>query len=487
MIESLAFARLQRQLHSNHLAMTNKRFCIFLVFLISQPCLSQEQATRHNALIIKNVNVIQMTSPNNVLAGATVILRNGKIEALNHPTPKHAVIIDGKGKWLIPGLIDIHVHIPTDFSTRRKLPAQAPDITFNTQDVMTPFVANGVTTILNLNANTQSFAQRREIEKGKVIGPRMALAALINGGEGSGFIANTPEAGRQAVRDAKAEGYEFIKLYSQLSKETYWAIIDEAAKQELKTVGHIPNAFKGQLRDAFVPHFGMVAHAEEFSKHAAGFNDEEAKRFATMAKENGTWLSPTLIAMVWIASQSRSLDSLRALPELKYVHPLLQSKWLTANSYNRNSTPERAAYFAELVTFHARLVRAFKEAGVPLVAGTDAGTSGVVAGFSLHDEMELLQNAGLTPEEALRSATQLPAQWLGLESEIGAIEAGKQADLVLLDANPLEDVRNSRQIAGVVVNGRWLDKARLKAMLDDLSKRNTAAKEIFDWGQTMAK
>lgn len=467
--------------------MTNKSFFIFLIVLMAQPCLSQEPATQKKVFAIKNVNVIQMTSPNSVLAGATVILRNAKIEALNGTIPKDAVIIDGKGKWLIPGLIDIHVHVPTDFSTRPKRAAQAPDITFNTQDLMTPFVANGVTTILNLKANVQSFGQRTEIEKGGVIGPRMALAALINGGEGSGFIANTPEAGRQAVRDAKAEGYEFIKLYSQLSKETYWAIIDEAAKQELKTVGHIPNAFKGQLKDAFVPHFGMVAHAEEFSKHGEDFSDEEAKRFATMAKENGTWLSPTLIAMVWIANQSHSLDSLRILPALQYVHPLLQSKWLTANSYNRNTTPERAAYFDKLVRFHVQVIQAFKDVNVPLVAGTDAGTSGIVGGFSLHDELELLQKAGLTPEEALRSATLLPAQWLGLESALGTIEAGKWADLILLDANPLKDVRNIRKIVGVVVNGRWLGKTQLKAMLNDLSKRNTAAKEFFDWKKTIAK
>src|SRR5687768_2332153 len=119
--------------------MTNKSFFIFLIVLVSHSCLSQEQALQNKALVIKNVNVIQMTSPNSVLAGATVVLRNSKIEALNGTIPKDAVILDGKGKWLIPGLIDIHVHIPTDFSTRPKRPTQGLDITFNTQDLMTPF------------------------------------------------------------------------------------------------------------------------------------------------------------------------------------------------------------------------------------------------------------------------------------------------------------------------------------------------------------
>lgn len=467
--------------------MKHKIFYIFILISVSPKCHSQEQTIQKRAFVIKNVNVITMTSPNNLLRNATVIIKNSRIDAFNSTIPNDAETIDGKGKWLIPGLIDMHVHVPTDFSVGKKLPTQAPDITFNTQDIMTPFIANGVTTIFNLNANAASFSQRKEVEKGNVIGPRMALAALINGGEGDGRIANTPDDGRQAVRDAKVEGYEFIKPYSRLNRETYGAIVDEAYKQGLKTVGHIPNAFQGKLEEAFVPHFGMVAHAEEFSKHAKDFSDEEAKHFAMLAKENGTWLSPTLVTMVWIANQQHSLDSLKALPALQYVHPLLKSKWLTANNYNRNSTPERAAYSDKMVKFHFQLVRVCKEAGVPIVAGTDAGTSGVVGGFSLHDELELLQEAGLTSEEALSSSTRLPAIWLGLDSEIGTIEEGKLADLILLDANPFDNVKNARKIAGVFVNGQWLDKAKLKAMLTDLSKRNTAAKDKFDWKKTIGK
>jgi hypothetical protein len=128
----------------------------------------------------------------------------------------------------------------------------------------------------------ETFSQKKEVEKGHIVGPKIILAALINGGKGQGRIADSPEEGKLLVRNAKAEGYDFIKLYSKLNTETYSAIIDESNKLGMKTIGHIPNAFQGKLEQAFVPHFGMIAHAEELSKHAKLYNLDEAKIFANV-------------------------------------------------------------------------------------------------------------------------------------------------------------------------------------------------------------
>ena len=432
--------------------------------------------------VIRNVNIIPMTEDNKVIEKATVVIRNKKILSINDSIPVNATIIDGTDKWLIPGLIDMHVHNLADVRMSSNYPTKGATLFMDNQDFMLLYVANGVTTTFELSGRVEHFGQRNEIINGKVIGPRIALAYLVDGGE-SGNTANTPNDGRQTVRLAKQQGYEFIKVYSNLNAETYKAIIDEASKQKMKVIGHIPTIFKGNTKDAFVPHFGMVAHAEEFSSQTDKYTDEVAKEFAKLAKDNGTWVTPNLSNLVYIAKQARSLDSVKNLSSFKYVHPLMQSKWIVSNQYNKGTSPERVAYFDSLVDFHIKLVKEFKNAGVPMVAGTDSGTSGIVWGFSLHDELKLLVDAGLTTNEVLISATRLPAEWLEIDDKIGTVEKGKFADLVLLDDNPLKNINNTKKIAGVFVNGKWVSRKQLDNMLYELAKENDLKKDDFDWNK----
>lgn len=437
----------------------------------------------NNAYVIKNVNIIPMTIDNKIIENATVVIEDKKISSINSDSiPTNVKIIEGTDKWLIPGLIDMHVHNLADIRMSSNYPTKGATLFIDNQDFMLLFVANGVTTAFELNARVEHFGQRNEIINGEIIGPRIALAFLVDGGN-SGNSVNTPSDGRQTVRIAKQQGYEFIKVYSNLNAETYKAIIEEARAQNMKVIGHIPTVFKGNTKDAFVPHFGMVAHAEEFSSQTDKYTNDVAKKFAKLAKDNGTWVIPNLSNLVYIAKQARSLDSVRSLPSFKYVHPLMQSKWIVSNQYNKNTSPKRVAYFDSLVDFHISLVKAFKEAGVPMVAGTDAGTSGIVWGYSLHDELKLLVDAGLTTNEALTSATRLPAEWLEIDDKIGTVEIGKFADLVLLDENPLENINNTRKIAGVFFNGKWIGKEKINIMLSELAKKNNLNKNNFDWNK----
>ncbi|WP_227740411.1 amidohydrolase family protein [Salegentibacter sp. BLCTC] len=313
------------------------------------------------------------------------------------------------------------------------------------------------------------------------------MAALIDGSNAN-MTATTPSDGRQTVRLAKGEGYEFIKVYSQLNIETYKAIIDEAEKQGIKVVGHVPAAFEGKpAEDFFVPHFGLIAHAEELSKQTEEFSFEKAQEYARLAKKNGTWLIPNLSNLVYIAKQARSLDSVLNLKSFKFVHPLMQSKWIESNQYYQGTNAKRIAYFDKLVDFHVKVVKAFKKEGVPMVTGTDAGTSGIVWGFSLHDELKLLVEAGLTNEEALASATRLGAEWLEIDDKIGTIEKGKFADLILLDKNPLKNINNTRKISGVFINGKWIDENKLDDMLSYVEEWNNANKENYNWKEVIRK
>ncbi|MCF8254963.1 MAG: amidohydrolase family protein [Bacteroidia bacterium] len=446
------------------------------------PSTHLEKASKHEELIaIKEVTLLPMTKDGKPIEKATIVIKGNKIISINEPIPSSAKVINGKGKFLIPGLIDMHVHTPTDGHFNATFPTHVASIFKSTQDIMTPYLANGVTTIFELNAMAGHFGQRNEILSGNIMGPRMALAALINGGNGSGRIANTPEEGRVAVRMAKADGYEFIKVYSQLNKETFYAIVEEAKQQNLKVIGHLPKAFKGNTIQAFVTNFGMVAHAEEIYKQLENEESDKLVQILQLAKQNGTWICPTLYVISAIARQSSTLDSLSYLHCLPYVHPLLQSKWLSANNYAKNATPNSITRLHKMMEFNKLLVSLCKEMGIPMVAGTDAGTSGVVWGFSLHEELKLLVDAGLSPMEALSTATRLPAIWLGLEGYLGTIEVGKFADLILLDANPLVDIENTKKIAGVFLNGKWISKQQIKKMLHTLASHNESLKNKYNW------
>lgn len=430
-------------------------------------------------LAIEHVTVIPMAGPHSI-RDATVVIRDGRIATIEPARTAEVTPdmhrIDARGKWLMPGLTDMHVHLENIRMLRLVLKnPEIPADAVNNDDVFLPYVANGVLQVLSLQGMSETIGQRVEIEAGRVLGPRIFAAAMIDGQPplwpvGMTRVATTPEEGRQAVRDAAAEDYDAIKVYSRLSFEALDAIVDEARKLKLPVVGHLPGRQSGRVADA-VEGLDMVAHAEEFALYTSEPSFQSIPQYVELMKKNGAWLTATLSLDDRLLEQTSHPETLRTRQELRALHPLWRQVVVEHNPYVALASPERIAALEKTVDFNRELVRASIAAGAPVVAGTDAPVPGIVPGFALHDELEALVRAGMTPYQALEAATRLPCEWLGVLSDRGTVEPGKQADLLLLEADPLEDVANTRAISAVIIRGRYVPGEMLDERVNALMKR----------------
>jgi hypothetical protein len=434
-------------------------------------------------LLIEHVNVISMMPDQDVQTDMNVLIRDNRIASItpaseDQPDSSGAETIDARGQWLMPGLSDMHVHLESDrlFRLYTKNP-NIPNGTVRLADALLPYVANGVLQIAVLSSTPETIAQRDEVENGRVLGPHIALAAMIDGAQpvwpvGMTRVAATPSDGRQAVRDVAAEGYEFVKAYERLDLETFVAICDEAKKLNMKVIGHLPQDGKGLTQQFFVPGLSMIAHAEEIAQQENPPAADNIERYAQWAKKNGTWLTSTLTVDDRIFEMMSRPETLKSRPELQYLAPGVRQMAIEGNHYVKGANPGWIAHVQRVVGFNRKLIPAFAAAGVPIVAGTDSLVPGIVPGFSLHDELEALAQAGLSNRQVLESTTRLPAEWLGTSHDRGVVATGKRADLLLLEGNPLERIENTRRISGVIVSGNFHARKELDERMEDLRARN---------------
>ncbi|MES2473162.1 MAG: amidohydrolase family protein [Pseudomonadota bacterium] len=427
----------------------------------------QAPAAAAAGLVIDHATVLPMTGAA-PLADTSVVIQDGQITALlrpGDPRPRGVTRIDARGKFLVPGLTDAHVHLMSDDMAKLYLAMLKLDLPTktDTQDAVLPYLSHGVTQIFNLQATPGGFAQKAQIASGQVLGPTILSAAMIDGDPpnwplGMTRVARTPEEGRAEVRKAAAEGYQLIKPYSQLGLDTFTAIVDEARKLNLPVVGHIPG--RGQDTAPYMqPGFGMVAHAEEYAQRTKSPDLSLIPRYVELAKASNTGLIATLTLDDRLLEMVRDPRSLATRPEIASLHPSARKVWLEHNPYVTRGTPGFVAYLEKIVAFNKALVKAFADAGIPILTGTDSSVPGVVPGFALPDELAALVAAGLTNEQALLAATRAPCVWL--KANCGAIAPGMRADLLLLDANPLTDIASTRKIHALVLRGRLIGKSEL--------------------------
>lgn len=395
-----------------------------------------EAAAERTAFV--GARVLPMTGAPPIEA-ATVVVGDGRVCAIiegGAELPDGTELIDAAGRTLLPGLADMHVHL-------------------NVPEDLDLYLANGVTAVRVMWGTEWAVETRDRIEAGELQGPTLWTTGPITDGDPPYWPGSTVVATAQAAKDAvyaqAAAGYDGVKVYSKLEPVAYEAILDAAEEVGLPVVGHVPDAVG---LESVLDRGGQVT-----MEHLLGYDMAVSDgSVEALTVQKGVANCPTLVVL----DRYARVDELQAAPPafMKYVHPGVRERWMTAEPYAPWTTAQLQDKVAEL---HAL--------GAPLLVGTDTSNPFVAPGFSLHEELELLVGAGLPPEDVLRMATRDAAVALGRGDRAGTVEVGKDADLLLLDADPLADIASTRAIAGVMVKGRWLPAEELQDRIDALAER----------------
>ena len=428
-----------------------------------------------------NVNVIPMTS-DRVLASATVLIRDGRIAAVGPAAsvriPAGAATIDAGGKYLIPGLADMHTHLYSD--------GAVPDSAAPAE--LGVMLANGVTAARLMAGTPEQIALRDRVRRGEVPGPQLWLASpmFADKADQNVRVIASPDDARAAVREMADAGYDFIKLTFGITGAAYDALVDEAGRRAIPVVGHVEpglglrraiaagqqlehlDAFlEGALADTAPMTVSLTQFAIYQPKNWESLDYIDGRKLAELARlaaRAGIYIGPTLEVFNRAFSIPLSDEELHALPDWNMIPRSIRAPYVRSRDrYWAQPVPREQR--ARLAVLRNGIVKSFVDAGGKIIAGSDTPDLLMAYGFSLHRELVALVGAGLTTYQALATATRNPAEYLGALREWGTIEVGKRADLVLLDANPLGDIRNTQRINRVIVGGRVFEAPELAAML----------------------
>jgi hypothetical protein len=402
-----------------------------------------------------NVNVVPMDRER-VIEKQTVIVRDGRIAEIGPANkikaPDGATRIDGAGKYLMPGLAEMHGHIS---------PPNAPKA--YTEAVLLLYVANGVTTVRGMLGAPNQLELRDRANRGEIVSPTLYLA----GPSFNDRSVNSPEQAVSMVRQQKQEGWDLLKVHPGPTRDEYDAMAKTAKEVGIRFAGHVP---------ADVGLIHALEMGQETIDHVDGYIEclngdagpvDEAKLADVVrrTKAAGAWIVPTMALWETLIGYA-DLDTLAALPELKYAPPQQVEQWKSAHR-NRLNQPNFDRKKAELIaTNRMRILKALHEGGVRILFGTDAPQQFSVPGFSIHREMALMVKCGFTPYQIIQSATKNAGDYFKGKDNFGTIEAGKRADLILVEGNPLKDVASIARRAGVMLRGQWLPESEIRKRLD---------------------
>ena len=418
-------------------------------------------AQERGTIAVVNADVLPMDR-DTVLAGQTVLIRDGIIQQVGPSArvsiPAGTIRIDARDKYLMPGLADMHVHMVGPRALQEEL--------------LKMYVVEGVTTILNMRGTPDHLVMRADIRAGRTFGPNMyTVGRFVN----APFFV-TPDSVEEEVVAQKRAGYDFIKMHGELSREAYARLNAVGRREGIRIIGHAPRTLGIDV--VFAERQYALAHGEEFLYDTLGRSrDVDLPKFEPRIPELARkmvaadiWLMPNLTAYHIIGLMAQDLSAILARPEMKYLPSVVRFGWANNNPYTQRFGPDKAPGIFARHALLKKLTKAFDSAGVKLLVGTDGFNTGVVPGWSAHDELQELVDAGLSPYRALRAGTANASAFLDASPCIGQVRAGCVADLLMLDANPLSNIANTRRIAGVMLRGRWLSRQELDRLLESLGR-----------------
>lgn len=460
----------------------DRALVVATVLFFSSSALAVAPPPAHDVIAFVGVNVVPMTG-DLVLERQTVLASGGVISAVGREdqvrVPRGAFVVKGHGKYLMPGLAEMHAHVPSGADAR---PYR--------DDVLFLYVANGVTFARGMLGNPEHLALRSELAAHQVLGPRLYTSGPSLNGES----VTSAEQGAEMVREQKRAGYDFIKLHPGLSRDSFLAVARTAHEVGIAFGGHVSRDVGLRLalenRQATIDHLdgyilAVSSAADDPTAHPDNLGlvlKHEPPRIADVVARTraaGTWVVPTQ-TLSENSIGPATPEALDARPEMRYVSPKLRAEYRKRKQGTldiKSLTPELSNKYLGV---RRQIIKALQDADAGLLLGSDAPQLFNVPGFAAHRELQAMVDAGLTPYQALRMGTAAPAAFVRESGKFGIVAVGASADAVLVDANPLANIGNAQKISGVLVRGRWLSRQFIDAGLDELQERVAKPPAIND-------
>jgi len=445
----------------------------FVIYVLCCDLLSIGSVAHAETIAIFNVNVIPMTSET-VLPEKTVIVTDGKIASIGDvrqtPIPEGIHVVDGTDRYLIPGLSEMHGHVPGDGSD-------------SLQRVLSLYVVNGITLLRGMLGQPSHLRLRQQILDREVLGPRL----FTSGPSFNGRSVDGPQQATQMVIDQHALGYDFLKIHPGLDLEEFDAIAGMANELGIPFAGHVPadvgvahalaagiatiDHLDGYMQTLVPAHEDASGGFEGFFGVLLGEQADEDKiaGIVDATRQAGTWNVPTQSLFVHVVSGDNAID-MSEWPEMRYMPERTVRQWIDSKESVVGDSAYRLASANRTIRIRQLIIEKLQQSGAGLLLGSDSPQIFNVPGFAVHRELQSLVDAGLSPYQALLTGTVNPARFFGRDDVSGTIEEGFDADLVLLDANPLQDIGATRRVHGVMLRGRWVSKTEIRQMLEALER-----------------